>query len=406
MPSLSASVPKYRRHRATGQAVVTLSGKDHYLGPYGSKASKVEYDRLIGEWLVAGRQTKPSEGDGLTVTEVVAAYWQFAQGYYRKDGEPSGSLHGIKVALRLLRRHYGHTPACDFGPLALAALRQRLIDDGDSRTYINDHMGRFRRVFKWAASQQLVPISVYQGLTTVTGLRKGRSAARETEPIGPVSDELVELTAAHMPPVIADMVRFQRATGARPAEICMIRPTDIDRTKETWSYRPKRHKTEHHGRPRVVFIGPRGQEILRPYLLRDAESYCFSPAESEANRKSELRARRKTKVQPSQQDRSKSAPRLQPGDRYTTCSYRRAIHRACEAANRAAHKANPEIALDEVLVPCWSPNRLRHSAATEIRAKFGLEAAATVLGHVKADVTQLYAERDLAKAASVMREVG
>jgi len=54
----------------------------------------------------------------------------------------------------------------------------------------------------------------------------------------------------------------------------------------------------------------------------------------------------------------------------------------------------------------WSPNQLRHSAATEIRLRFGLEAAQVALGHSKAEVTQVYAERDWTKAAAVMREVG
>jgi len=55
MPKLSDSLPKYRKHRATGQAVVTLSGRYFYLGPHGTRASRLEYDRLIGEWLQNGR---------------------------------------------------------------------------------------------------------------------------------------------------------------------------------------------------------------------------------------------------------------------------------------------------------------------------------------------------------------
>lgn len=54
MPRLIQAVPKYRKHRASGQAVVTLNGQDHYLGPHGTKASSVEYDRLIAEWLAHG----------------------------------------------------------------------------------------------------------------------------------------------------------------------------------------------------------------------------------------------------------------------------------------------------------------------------------------------------------------
>jgi hypothetical protein len=42
VPRLVQAVPKYRKHRASGQAIVTISGRDHYLGPFNSKASKVE----------------------------------------------------------------------------------------------------------------------------------------------------------------------------------------------------------------------------------------------------------------------------------------------------------------------------------------------------------------------------
>ena len=57
-------------------------------------------------------------------------------------------------------------------------------------------------------------------------------------------------------------------------------------------------------------------------------------------------------------------------------------------------------------VPEWTPLQLRHTTATTVRSRFGLEAAQVVLGHAKADVTQIYAERDLAKAHLVMAEIG
>ncbi len=55
MPRLRFKVPKYRKHRASGQAIVTLGGIDHYLGPHGTKASKTLYDRLIAEYLASNR---------------------------------------------------------------------------------------------------------------------------------------------------------------------------------------------------------------------------------------------------------------------------------------------------------------------------------------------------------------
>ena len=55
---------------------------------------------------------------------------------------------------------------------------------------------------------------------------------------------------------------------------------------------------------------------------------------------------------------------------------------------------------------CWSPNQLRHTRATRIREKYGLEAAATVLGHSDPRVTEIYAERDFGMAERIMLEVG
>jgi len=81
MPRLTAATPKYRHHRASGQAVVSIAGKDHYLGPWKSKANKVEYDRLIGEWLATGRPSAPlAAQDEITVMEVVRAFWKHAEG--------------------------------------------------------------------------------------------------------------------------------------------------------------------------------------------------------------------------------------------------------------------------------------------------------------------------------------
>ena len=71
-----------------------------------------------------------------------------------------------------------------------------------------------------------------------------------------------------------------------------------------------------------------------------------------------------------------------------------------ELANEARQAAGQEP------LPHWHPNQLRHSLGTEVRQKFGLEAAQVVLGHSKADVTQVYAERDQRLAVEVARQVG
>lgn len=81
MPRLVQKLPQYRRHAASGNAVVTLSGVDHYLGKHGSKASRVLYDRLLAEWLINGRATAAtSDAAPLTIVELSARYWRFAVG--------------------------------------------------------------------------------------------------------------------------------------------------------------------------------------------------------------------------------------------------------------------------------------------------------------------------------------
>lgn len=407
MPKLVHSAPRYAHHKPSGQAVVKLNGKAIYLGPWRSKASKLEYDRVIGEWLANGRRL-PQAASGLTIVELVDAYATFAERYYRKDGRPTGSLPGIRVALRHLRLAYGHTCAADFGPLALKALQQRLVDAGHCRRHVNDSIDRIRRVFKWAVHQELIPASVHQALTTVPGLRKGRTDAPEAPPVRPVDDVTVEATLPHLSPVVADMVRLQRLTGCRPGEVCIVRPCDVDTSGEVWRYVPESHKTEHHGRERVIFIGPKAQDVLRPYLLRDKTAYCFQPAEAERKRREQLHAARKTPLccgnRPGTNRSGK--PIKQPGDHYTNDSYRRAIHYACALAFPAPDDLPGEQRADWRRQHQWHPNRLRHTAATMIRQQFGLEAAQVTLGHASADVSQIYAERDLGKAADVMAKIG
>ena len=379
-----------------------------YLGPYGTKASRVEYDRLVMEWLAAGRPSHQAADPGdITVSEICAAFWKFAKVHYVKHDTPTGTADNYRPVLALLKEVYGKTHAAEFGPLAAKALLARMVRDGASRRYANDNLSRIRRIFRWATSEQLIPPAVVQALDTVEGLRKGRSKVRETAPILPVDDAVVDATLPHLPDVVADMARLQRLCGARPGEICLVRPCDIDRTADEangnriWLYRPESHKTEHHGRGRVIAIGPRGQAVLRPYLLRDATAYCFSPAESERRRNEARHEARQTPMTPSQEARKPiRKPRRAKGTKYTNDSYRRAVTRAIELANEARTEAGVDA------LPHWHPNQLRHSLGTEVRQRFGLEAAQVVLGHSKADVTQVYAERDQRLAVEVARQVG
>ena len=409
MPKLKHAAPKYRRHKSSGLAVVTLDGRDYYLGKYNSAASRSEFDRLVGEWMRNGRQLL-SQND-LALVELGSAYKKFAKQYYRKSGEPTREAYMVVEVVKFACKTHGRISAVDFGPKSLKAIRDRMIEEVDwSRGYINKQVDRLRRMFRWAASEELTPVSVYEALRTVPGLRKGRSSARETEPIRPVDDDTIEMTIKQMPAVVADMVRLQRLCGARPTEICLLRPCDVERSEEVWRYVPASHKTEHQNRQRVIFIGPRAQEILRPYLLRGEHVYCFSPTESERKRRDAQHANRKTPLNCGHRPGTnrKRRPKRKSGKRYTNGSYRRAIHRACDKAFPVPTEIakDPEAGIKYQKSHRWSPNRLRHTCGTEVRRRFGLESAQCVLGHAQANVSEIYCERDLSKALEVMRDVG
>src|SRR5208283_4891335 len=149
-------IPHYRLHKATGQAVVTLNGKDHYLGKHGSTASKEAYERLITEWLAHHRQLPCPKG-GLVISQVILAFLRHAQDYYRKpDGKPTSEIHCLRAALRPLRELFGSLPADEFGPAQLRAVREEMIRKGWVRTSINLHICRIRSLFRWAMEHSMI----------------------------------------------------------------------------------------------------------------------------------------------------------------------------------------------------------------------------------------------------------
>lgn len=385
-------IPAYRLHKASGQAVVALGGKTHYLGLYDSPESHKEYDRLVAEWLGRGGAAPPRRTGGYTMAEVAGAYLEHAKGWYVKDGKPTGQLERIERSVGIATGLYGDTPAADFGPLALKAVRQKMIDLGWTRVHVNHCVGCLVRVFKWAVSEELTPAEVYQALRTVEGLRKGRSPAREGAKVLPVPEEDLEPVISHCLPVVGDMARLQLLTGMRPGEVCQLRPCDVDRSGPVWVFRPGSHKTEHHeGSERVIFIGPRAQAVLAPYLLRAAKSYCFSPREAVA--------------------RGGKRPWAGIRDRYDPKSYAHAIRNASFRYNRQCDELEAGVLRKGAKVELrrvghWHPHRLRHNAATRVRAEFGPDVALAVLGHRSLDATQVYAELNLKKAAEAMAKIG
>jgi len=422
MPTPTSRTPAYRYHKARDCAVVTVRGKDHYLGTYDSPESREKYHRLVAEFLARQPDPPPAPADApLTVTELIARYWRFAKGYYVKGGRPTSEVHVVKLALQFVRRLYGSAPAAEFTPKKLTAVREAMVAHpitrrvkgadaggevqwvvkvvrvGLARKCVNKLVGRIRRMFAWAVEEELLPVEVHAALLRVKGLKRGKTAARETPRVRPVPDEAVDRVLKVLRPAVRAMVEVQRLCGCRPQDAVQVRPRDIDRTGSVWEYRPPRFKTEHHDddgtpdRDRVVYLGPKAQAALTPLLPADPDAYLFSPTRAEAERGVERRAGRATPMSPSQAARPPKGRAKAPlHPHYPVGSYRQAIRRACA----------------RVGVPVWVPNQLRHSRLTEIRKLFGLEASRVCGGHREIGVTQMYAEQDRDLARRVMAQVG
>jgi integrase len=403
MPTLRHAIPRYTRYKKRF-ARMRLGGQDVHLGLYDSPESLAEFNRRVAEWMAQQRVALPATKEVVRVSHVIKRFAQHLKTLYKsKSGRDTGTRETYRPVLKLLGELYGLTPAEDFGPLALKAIRLKMVERGNGRKYINEGAAKIIAAFRFAASEQMISDAIYRKLESVDNLKPRETAAAEPRKITPVSDEVFEKTLAHCSPPVAAMARVQRYTGMRPGEVTQMRPMDIDRTGDIWFYTPREHKTEHHGITRVIAIGPKAQAALLRFLLRDADAECFSPREA--------------------QDKAESVRKT----RYCKDSYARAITRACEEAfnmpkelRRAPlatgiRKARETAEAKAARIAgakawrkahCWHPNQLRHSAATEIRAKFGLEAAKSALGHTKTDMTEVYAEKDLQKAAEVARLIG
>ena len=129
---------------------------------------------------------------------------------------------------------------------------------------------------------------------------------------------------------------------------------DLERSGKVWEYRPASHKTEHYGRERIIFIGPRAQKVLLPYLLRAADAYCFSPAESVAKRNDELRAHARRGCSPPTEP-AEGPPVHDPSTRYGKDAYRRAVACGVALANREIDEEAAREVIEPRRLPAGTP---------------------------------------------------
>lgn len=426
-------VPSLRLHKASGSAVVTVRGRDIYCGKWGTPEAEAHYRRVIADLIASGPEVVRHHGlprpDGkrrafipptaraISVSELLLAYVEFAEGYYRP---PSRETEIIKVSCKAVRELFGDTPAAEFGPRQLKAVRQQWIEQGRARKYINAKIGRIVRIWQWGGEEELVPAATWHALKCLRGLRFGRSEAKETEPIESVPEADFWTVVPGLSAPVRAILELLWWTGARSGEICALRTCDIVRDSEPWQYCPERHKNAHRGHKRVIFFGPKSREILKEFLDdENPEKFLFSPADTvrvqreaaKVPHRSDIRRARaaankrrleaKQRLEETGKSRPKSSRR--PGDRYNRHSLANAVRRFCDRTGKAY----------------FNPHRLRHTTRTRLEQLVGEAAAAAVqgksfasdettaaLGHANRLMTAKYGSPSYGLAAVTMEQHG
>jgi integrase len=315
----------------------------------------------------------------------------------------------LKEAHRSDQQYVGQTGQAEWDgkwrPVNVQKSRQGL-----SRKLVNQRIDHIKRVFKWGASEELLPASVYEALTTVAGLRRGHPGTYERPKVTPVLQQHVDATLPFLSSQVAAMVQLQALLGARPTEICLLRGRNIDRSRQVWWYKidpnqvylegpSDQHKTAHHegadgsAQVKLLPIGPKAQEILKPWLRENPDEYLFQPKEAR-QAMYEARRNRDTPLWRShlecQASKRKAKPKRAPGKHYNRHSYARAIARACQRAG----------------VPHWHPHQLKHLCGTEVRKKYKQEGSRAYMGHSKLATAEIYAEKDMELVEQIALELG
>ncbi|HUO08419.1 MAG TPA: tyrosine-type recombinase/integrase [Phycisphaerae bacterium] len=466
MPQGNTHIPNYCRHKARDLAFVRLDGRTLYLGRYDTPESRAEYDRVVGLWTLNGRrlpqefQKQEIPASALMTQSVrdissASAYGpapgvytmahlcgdyltEMENRYQSKQGSRRTELGRIKTTLRPVVRYFGKEPAADFSPRKLKLVRQFFIDLGHVRQEINKRMRAIRKMMRWGVAEEHIPAETYMKFVEIEPLKPNDYGVKEPTRVKPVQSEMIEKTLPFLNRFIAAMVKVQLCTGARPEEICLMRGCDIERTERTWIYTPLTHKLAWRGQVRQIPIGPNAQAVLKDFLTGDPKAFLFSPRIAQEEHLAAASAQRKTPLSCGnvRGSKRKNNPLKEPGERYTPDSHWRAIVNACRKAfplpdhlqrklvtpkgrkRKPRHETVAEWRTrltEEGLFSQvgeweqehrWFPYQIRHSAATWLRKKAGIEAAQVVLGHRHVKTTERYAEEDFELAKDAMWDLG
>lgn len=401
--------PKLCRNKAKNFAYVYVDRKQFYLGKWGAPETQAAYDRFVIDWAKAnkiGEQVDPRSSQTLLLEMVCAFVEEFKARPVRSEAD----LNTYLLIMSRITELFPDYLADDFRIRDLEMLRDSFQQKGydrrgkhreHARTYLNKIVNRTKSIFTWGVSKEMVSSETANRLKFLPPLRKGRTTAPEPRGRHSVSDADFNAVSKFLPAYYQDIVELLRITGMRPSELTNMRVGAIDQTPKSkiWKYSPEHHKTESTGAARIISLGERAQKILAPHLKgREPEEFVFTPARAMESRWAIQRKNRKSPLQPSQVEREKKrAPnktaRFSP--QLTPRLIGKVVRRSCE-------KAIEEGKLTEA----WTPYELRHTAITEIRIKYGAEAAQHFAGHSNLNTKKFYDHSADVMAEKIAAEMG
>jgi integrase len=359
--SKGPKLPTMGRH-SSGQARVTLNGKVHYLGAFGSLAAQQAYAELLAKWESNGRRPLDPTPDveGIKPVREVFRLWLAqldASGRYQRNGAPTSARRRLLGRVEKFLKMHGSMPAHRLTERQLVTYRDELERTTLTRSGINCSVAAVKQGIRWGferghftrdcwlSCSAVAPLS-----RTVAGHRDRKKAKRAPTP------SEVEAVAVAASPIVAAMLRVQFLLGSRPGELCAMRLADIDRSTipthgaATFRVPDSIAKTAHHGRSVRYAIPPSALAIIDAQPSRGPGAPVFESPIRSANGKRQ----------------------------WSVGGYRNALLAACERAG----------------VEAFSGHEVRHGTITLACAKYGAFAASSMANHGRLQTTEGYVHRD------------
>lgn len=273
------AVPELRedeRGRAVARWMDGGTRRLRTFGRWGTREARQAYERFAAEWYAGGGRVAADPDRLVSVATLIERCLAWAEQTFVKHGRITSEVHGYRAALGTVNDLYGATPANEFGPVQLRAVVNRWIGEGKAISTVNNYLSKVQICWSRGVGDGSIPAAVADALRHVERAVAGRTAARPKRKVRSAPAKSVEAVLAQaerLDPdpgrraVLVAMVRLQLATGMRPGEVIELTPESIDRTRTPWLYAPASGgKTLHHDKPRRVYVGPKGREILAPWL--------------------------------------------------------------------------------------------------------------------------------------------